>query len=106
VYEKAGLSFEETKYVEAHGTGTATGDLIESESFDLIIASNVLHATSDINRTMVHVRSILKPGGTLVMYEITRPEVLKTGFITDLLHGWWLGTEPERFQTAALSCEK
>ena len=85
VYEKAGLSFEEIRYAEADGTGTATGDPIESESFDLIIASNVLHATSDINRTMAHIRSILKPGGTLMMYEITRPEVLRTGFITNLL---------------------
>ena len=87
VYEKAGLSFKETRYVDAHGTGTATGDPIESEGFGLIIAPNVLHATPDINRMMAHVRSILKPGRILMMYEITRPEALRTGFITDLLHG-------------------
>ncbi|KAF2180759.1 reducing type I polyketide synthase [Zopfia rhizophila CBS 207.26] len=68
----------------------------DPESFDLVIASNVLHATRDMTRTMAHVRSLLKPGGTLMI----------TGFITGLLPGWWLGNEPERFWAPTLNCEE
>ncbi|RYP64365.1 hypothetical protein DL771_008810 [Monosporascus sp. 5C6A] len=32
VYQKAGLSLEDTRYVEAHGTGTPTGDPIEMKA--------------------------------------------------------------------------
>ncbi|OTA80299.1 hypothetical protein M434DRAFT_401803 [Hypoxylon sp. CO27-5] len=32
VYQKAGLSFQDTRYVEAHGTGTPTGDPIEMKA--------------------------------------------------------------------------
>ncbi|KAF2190022.1 reducing type I polyketide synthase [Zopfia rhizophila CBS 207.26] len=74
----------------------------EASSFDFIVAANVLHVCDDIHRTMRYVRSLLKPGGILMMYEITRPDVLRTSFITGLLPGWWLGAEPERSWGAAL----
>ncbi|KAK3169216.1 hypothetical protein OEA41_008599 [Lepraria neglecta] len=39
--------------------------------YDLIVAVNVVHATSRIENTMKRIRSLLKPGGTLVLMEIT-----------------------------------
>ena len=48
---------------------TAQG--FEKESYDLIIASNVLHATRNITRTLHSVRSLLRPGGKAVIGEIT-----------------------------------
>lgn len=39
------------------------------ESFDIILAANVLHATKHIAQTLAHVRSLLKPGGKLVLSE-------------------------------------
>ena len=42
-------------------------------SYDLIVAANVIHATPDIGRTLGHLRPLLKPGGRLLMREITRP---------------------------------
>ena len=77
----------------------------ETESYDLIIAANVLHATKDINVTMQHVRKLLKPGGKLMMYEPTQPDVLRTGFIAGLVSGWWLGTECYRQWSPSLNCE-
>ncbi len=47
----------------------------EKYSFDVIIASNVLHATRNIDRTLNHVRSLLAPGGFLLMWEITQPKI-------------------------------
>jgi acyl transferase domain-containing protein/acyl-CoA synthetase (AMP-forming)/AMP-acid ligase II/NADPH:quinone reductase-like Zn-dependent oxidoreductase/acyl carrier protein len=63
-------------------------------SFDLVVAANVLHATSDIRRTLGHIRQLLAPGGALVVLEGTRP----VGWI-DLIFGltkqWWAFTDNE-----------
>ena len=68
----------------------------EPESYDLIVAANVLHATKDINVTLKHVRKLLRPGGKLMVYEPTQPDILRTGFLAGLLSGWWLGIEDYR----------
>ena len=44
----------------------------EPQSFDLIIASSVLHATRNIAETIAHVRTLLAPGGLLLLVEETR----------------------------------
>jgi yersiniabactin nonribosomal peptide/polyketide synthase len=41
-------------------------------SYDLIVAANVIHATPHIGRTLANLRTLLKPGGKLLMREITR----------------------------------
>ncbi|PWY76064.1 putative hybrid NRPS/PKS enzyme [Aspergillus sclerotioniger CBS 115572] len=65
-------------------------------SFDLIIASLVLHATTKLEETMKNVRQLLKPGGYLVMLEITDNDPMRFGFIFGGLPGWWLGTDDGR----------
>jgi SAM-dependent methyltransferase len=64
-------------------------------SYDLIIAANVLHATKSMDHTMRNVRSLLKPGGTLLLMEITAIK-LYTGLIFGCLPGWWLSEEDRR----------
>ena len=61
----------------------------ESEAFDLIIAANVLHATTRMTRTLSNVRKLLKPGGKLLLVEITtiRAQFFPFGTIP----GWWAG---------------
>lgn len=54
--------------------------------YDLIIAANVLHATTYIERSMKNVRSLLKPGGRLHLLESTRPAVHRS-FIFGTLPG-------------------
>src|SRR5207245_323186 len=41
------------------------------QSYDVVIASNVLHATRKLAETMRNVRRLLKPGGYLLLLEIT-----------------------------------
>jgi acyl transferase domain-containing protein/acyl carrier protein len=60
----------------------------QGQQFDVVIASNVIHATSDLRRTLGRVRRLLAPGGLLVMLEVTAPQRwfdLTVG-VTD---GWW-----------------
>ncbi|MET0647983.1 MAG: amino acid adenylation domain-containing protein [Pyrinomonadaceae bacterium] len=41
-------------------------------SFDLVVASSVLHATRDVRETLRHARSLLAPRGLLLLVEETR----------------------------------
>lgn len=77
----------------------------EAGSFDLIVAANVLHATKDINAVLQHIRKLLRPGGKLVMYEPTQPDILRTGFVAGLMSGWWLAIEDYRPWGPSLTLE-
>jgi acyl transferase domain-containing protein/NADPH:quinone reductase-like Zn-dependent oxidoreductase/predicted O-methyltransferase YrrM/acyl carrier protein len=64
-----------------------------SGSFDLVVAANALHATRDIATTLLHVRRLLAPGGTLALAECTAPP--RWGDLTfGLTEGWWRFTDP------------
>jgi NADPH:quinone reductase-like Zn-dependent oxidoreductase/SAM-dependent methyltransferase len=63
--------------------------------YDLIVASMVIHATVNLEKTMQNVRKLLKPGGTMILVENTRDR-LDLQLIFGTLQGWWLGEEPER----------
>ena len=39
----------------------------EAHSYDIVIASNVLHATASLQRTLENTRQLLKPGGSLLL---------------------------------------
>lgn len=67
-----------------------------AESYDLIIAANVLHATPNMAYTMANVRKLLKPKGKLMLYEITQPYIVRSGFVGGLMAGWWAGMEDGR----------
>ena len=61
----------------------------EMHSYDLVIVANVVHATSSCQRTLENTRKLLKPGGYLVLVEITQPSVLRTTNMAAGLPGWW-----------------
>ena len=42
----------------------------EPHSFDLVFASNLSHNTSSLQRALVHIRHLLRPGGYLVVSEV------------------------------------
>ncbi|KAL4915248.1 hypothetical protein BDW62DRAFT_203848 [Aspergillus aurantiobrunneus] len=65
-------------------------------SFDLVIAANVLHATRDIQQTLTNTRTLLKPGGHLVLLEGANPDLLRISFTMCGFDGWWLGEKDER----------
>ncbi|KAK3323347.1 hypothetical protein B0T19DRAFT_372277 [Cercophora scortea] len=67
----------------------------EEETYDVIIACQVLHATKSMNNTMANVRKLLKPGGKLFIMETTRDQ-LDVQFGFGFLPGWWLSEEEER----------
>ncbi|KAL9639081.1 MAG: hypothetical protein Q9204_001255 [Flavoplaca sp. TL-2023a] len=65
-------------------------------SYDVVIASNALHATADLAKTLQNARKLLKRDGKIIIFEKTNPDLLTAGLIFGLLPGWWLGTEAVR----------
>ncbi len=65
--------FVEYRLLDIDKSPTEQG--FEKYSFDVVIASNVLHATRNIDQTLHHVRSLLAPGGLLLVWEITQPKI-------------------------------
>ena len=59
-------------------------------SYDLVVAANVIHATENIKRTLDHVHKLLRPGGKLVLVEVTKPQIY-LGTVFGTLQGWWKG---------------
>ncbi|KAI3326232.1 hypothetical protein HD806DRAFT_552530 [Xylariaceae sp. AK1471] len=75
----------------------------KEQSYDLLIASLVLHATKDIQHTLRNVRRLLKPGGFLVMIEVTSNVTMRLSFTMGGLEGWWLGADTGRPWTPCIS---
>lgn len=58
-----------------------------SGEFDVVVAANVLHATKDLRSALNHVKSLLAPGGALVMIETTTHHRVFE-ITTGLIEGW------------------
>lgn len=74
-FPKAQENFATTKDRMTYKTLDITKNPVEQgfgeNVYDLVLAANVLHATSDLVETLKNVRRLLKPGGYLVMMEFT-----------------------------------
>ena len=75
-------------------------------AFDLIVASEVLHATRDLRRTLAHIKSLLRPGGLLIAIEVS-PAAMWVTATFGLLPSWWSyedvtlrGSDPRLFGKA------
>ncbi|HEY0834876.1 MAG TPA: SDR family NAD(P)-dependent oxidoreductase, partial [Azospirillum sp.] len=86
------------------GQGVAAGQ------YDMVIATNVLHATRNIHRTLATCKATLRKGGLLLLNEISTRSLF-AHLTFGLLEGWWLsedqplripdspGLYPERWRT-------
>ena len=59
-------------------------------SYDVVVASHVIHATRNVTQTLKNLKRLLKPGGKIIMAETTNP-VPELGLAFGALPGWWLG---------------
>lgn len=81
---------------------------LESQGFkegeyDVVVADNVLHATSDLVQTLRNVRRALKPGGKLIMHEPFKASGWTLGFVFGVFPGWWAGAEEGRVLSPAIA---
>lgn len=57
-------------------------------SFDVIYGVNTLHVVRFMEQTLLHLRTLLKPGGTFLLLESVRPD-LKTPIYPELVFGFF-----------------
>ena len=79
---------------------------IRQQGFDskygLVIASNVIHATTNIQERLRNVGRLLKPGGKIVLFEFVKPR-LSWNMILGTFSDFWNGdTHPNFFRTEGL----
>lgn len=86
---------------------------LEAGSYDLVVAFQVLHATSSIGTTLANCKKLLKPyvgyikhvskiyankisrGGHLIVTELTN-KIARRSVVFGVLSGWWLGEDDGR----------
>jgi acyl transferase domain-containing protein/SAM-dependent methyltransferase/acyl carrier protein len=57
-------------------------------SFDLVLATDVLHATRELRSSLCHVRRLLAPQGLFLLTEVDRP-LRWYSLVFGLIKGWW-----------------
>ncbi|KAM5467173.1 Type I Iterative PKS [Microsporum ferrugineum] len=97
--------FEKIEYSILDITRDPTTQGFKTESFDLIIASNVLHATPVLTTTLKNVRALLAPGGRFLLEELC-PVIPFFGFVMGVLPGWWLGEDDGRVTAPYVTPER
>lgn len=73
----------------------------EIDDFDVVVATNVIHATSDLPEVLRNVRERMAPGGIFVLNEITSLQDYAT-LTFGLTEGWWLSVDPYRIPDSPL----
>ena len=75
-------------------------------SFDIIIASNVIHATKDLKQSLDNVKKLLRKNGILILTEATEKQKW-VDLVFGLTDGWWRFEDYElRPDYALLSTEQ
>ena len=60
-----------------------------TNTFDIIVSTNCIHATKDLVHSTINVRKMLRPDGVLCLVELTR-NLFWFDLVFGLLEGWWL----------------
>jgi malonyl CoA-acyl carrier protein transacylase len=99
----AAFPFVRYGYFNIEREGTEQG--YPAGGFDVVVATNVLHATKDIRATIANVRSLLAPGGILILCEVTS-HLPWFDITTGLIEGWQLFDDGLRGDHPLLTAEQ
>ena len=64
-----------------------------SHQADVVVGTNVLHATPNIRKTVTHCRQLLADGGFILINEMFRPTASVVQITFGMTDGWWLFAE-------------
>ncbi|WP_428243753.1 beta-ketoacyl synthase N-terminal-like domain-containing protein [Gynuella sp.] len=84
--------FMKFKVLNVENSPPAQG--FDAHDYDIVFASNVLHATQDINNTLQQIKKLLHKNGMLVVIELTQVMDFFT-LIFGLTTGWWLFSDKD-----------
>ncbi|CAG8152229.1 unnamed protein product [Penicillium salamii] len=74
----------------------------EDHKYDLILATNVIHATESLQTSLCHIRNLLEPNGRLLLTELTSTSKW-VNYIWGPLAGWWYGDSEGRSEEPYIS---
>jgi 3-oxoacyl-(acyl-carrier-protein) synthase/SAM-dependent methyltransferase/acyl carrier protein len=67
---------------------------VDIGSYDIVIATNVLHATRDIRQTIRNAKAVIRKNGIVLLNELSANSLF-AHLTFGLLEGWWLYEDPE-----------
>ncbi len=74
----------------------------QENSYDVIVAANSVHTVKNLPQTLRNLRSLLAPGGIIILYEVTRPLPWFDTSVA-LIEGWGNFKDDLRASTPLLS---
>lgn len=77
----------------------------DGRKYDLILATNVIHATASLNDSLKNVRKLLSPAGWFLLQELT-PTSKWINYIFGTLAGWWYGDADDRSDEPYIGVER
>jgi SAM-dependent methyltransferase len=86
-------------------TKSATDQGFTEESYDLVVVCNVLYETPSYGQSLAHIRSLLAPGGRLLLYEPCS-EIPHVDVILGIIPNWWLGVGDSQVDKPHISVER
>ncbi|KAF3384455.1 Compactin diketide synthase mokB [Penicillium rolfsii] len=111
-FSAAAARFKDCEYIE-YKTFDITKDPLAqgftTGTFDIILASNashsVLHSTPCLLQSLLNLRSLLVPGGYLLLQELC-PDVLAVDLVMGILPDWWKGADDNRHDKPYVSSSR
>ncbi|KAE8372508.1 polyketide synthase [Aspergillus bertholletiae] len=76
-----------------------------NNSYDLVVVCNVLYETPILGQSLAHIRSLLAPGGRLLLYEPCS-KVPHFDVVMGMLPEWWLGAGDTRADKPHVSMDR
>ncbi|TVY80960.1 Highly reducing polyketide synthase FUM1 [Lachnellula suecica] len=77
----------------------------EANSYDFILATNVIHATPVLHESLSNIHKLLRPDGQLFLQELC-PDSKWVNYIMGLFSGWWLGEADNRIEQPFVSPQR
>ncbi|KAJ5783184.1 hypothetical protein N7457_004958 [Penicillium paradoxum] len=77
----------------------------EGQKYDLILATNVIHATASLNESLSNIQKLLDPNGRFLLHELT-PTCKWINYIFGTLAGWWYGEADGRLDEPYIGVER
>ncbi|KAJ5644819.1 polyketide synthase [Penicillium longicatenatum] len=77
----------------------------DGRKYDLVLATNVIHATKSLHESLSNIRQLLDPNGWLLLHELT-PTCKWPNYVWGVLPGWWAGQSDNRANEPYVSTER
>ncbi len=88
----ADRAFVRTQLLDAEADPIAQG--FQAGRYDVVVAANALHATTDVGEALTNARRLLRPNGLLILIEGTAPQRW-VDITFGLTEGWWRFSDHE-----------